>query len=192
MGDVYTLKLVAGCYPDYHTPIHAVALACPGVDYTRLWPLPVERPWEDPTDRSGPGWYVMINQEAQMPRQFLEEYFSDEEFREMVEKLNGLNPSVFPWKWTTARKEHEDLFGETIRNGEVYFKREIGVGWGDAIKLSRLSMERMLYALFSANPGLEGLAEEICEARLKELQETYRRYSPANALFRGEEEEDAE
>jgi hypothetical protein len=36
---VWTLKL-AGCNLDYHTPIHAVALACPGVDYIRLWPLP--------------------------------------------------------------------------------------------------------------------------------------------------------
>ena len=37
------------------TSAGAVALACPGVDYMRLWPLPVVQPWEstpDPVD----GW----------------------------------------------------------------------------------------------------------------------------------------
>ena len=55
--DVWTIKLVARCHLDYHTPIHAVALACPGVDYIRLWPLPVTQPWWDPTDTE-PGWYA--------------------------------------------------------------------------------------------------------------------------------------
>jgi hypothetical protein len=32
---VWSLKL-AGCYLDYHANIHAVALACPGVDYIKL------------------------------------------------------------------------------------------------------------------------------------------------------------
>jgi len=30
------------CDLDYHPKIHAVPLACPGVDHIRLWPLPVE------------------------------------------------------------------------------------------------------------------------------------------------------
>ena len=37
---VYTIQ-AGKCYVDYHSFIHAVALACPGVDYIRLWPLPV-------------------------------------------------------------------------------------------------------------------------------------------------------
>jgi hypothetical protein len=32
---VYTIR-VGKCYVDYHTSIHAVALACPGVNYIRL------------------------------------------------------------------------------------------------------------------------------------------------------------
>ena len=42
-------------YLDYHTSIHTVAMACPGVDYIRLWP--VTQPWQDPTDWPE-GWYV--------------------------------------------------------------------------------------------------------------------------------------
>jgi hypothetical protein len=51
------LHLTSGSYLDYQANIHAVALACPGVDYIRLWPLPVTQPWWDPTD-TGRGWYA--------------------------------------------------------------------------------------------------------------------------------------
>ena len=52
---------LADCYPDYPSDIHAVALACPGVDYMRLWPLPVEQPWQetpDPLPDWVPGGYA--------------------------------------------------------------------------------------------------------------------------------------
>jgi hypothetical protein len=44
---VWTVELFGGCAIDYHTSPKALALACPGADYTRLWPLPVTRPWEE-------------------------------------------------------------------------------------------------------------------------------------------------
>jgi len=58
--DVSTARL-RDCYLDYHTPIHAVALACLGVDYIKLWPLPVEQPWQetpDPLPDPWPGTYA--------------------------------------------------------------------------------------------------------------------------------------
>ena len=36
-GDVWTIRL-RDCSLDYHTPIHALAPARPGVEYMRLWP----------------------------------------------------------------------------------------------------------------------------------------------------------
>ena len=43
---VWQLELVAGCELDYHIPpVNAVALACPGVDLMRIWPLPITQPW---------------------------------------------------------------------------------------------------------------------------------------------------
>jgi hypothetical protein len=42
--------LVAGCEMDFVTSVGAVALACPGVDYMRVWPLPVVQPWEGTPD----------------------------------------------------------------------------------------------------------------------------------------------
>jgi hypothetical protein len=133
----------------------------------------------------------MTPQEPNVPRGFLEEYYP-EEFDDMLDKLNALNPSAFPWQRTKARKEHKVLFGETIQDSEVYFKRQVGTGRGDDIKLSWLSMERMLYALFSLNPGLEGLAEEIYKARQEKRREAHRRYSPLSAPFRADGSEDAE
>jgi hypothetical protein len=44
---MWSLKL-GRCYVDYHTSIQSVGLACPGVDYIRLWPM--VQPWLDPTD----------------------------------------------------------------------------------------------------------------------------------------------
>lgn len=41
---VWTVELVADCALDYHALERALALACPGVDNTRLWPLPVIQP----------------------------------------------------------------------------------------------------------------------------------------------------
>ena len=46
----WTVKLVAGCEMDFVTSAGAVALACPGVDYMRLWPLPVVQLWESMPD----------------------------------------------------------------------------------------------------------------------------------------------
>jgi hypothetical protein len=47
---VWTLELIGGCAIDYHISSKTLALACPGVDYTRLWPLPVVQPWAEPAD----------------------------------------------------------------------------------------------------------------------------------------------
>jgi hypothetical protein len=46
----WAAKLVAGCEMDFVTSVGAVALACPGVDYMRRWPLPVVQPWQETPD----------------------------------------------------------------------------------------------------------------------------------------------
>ena len=55
---VWTAEL-GRCSLDYHTSPKALALACPGVDYARLWPLPVEQPWEEPERAPGPPYGQM-------------------------------------------------------------------------------------------------------------------------------------
>ena len=48
---VTTIRLVGRCELDYFDntaqPVHTLALACQGIDYIRLWPLPVQQPWDE-------------------------------------------------------------------------------------------------------------------------------------------------
>ncbi len=46
----WTVKLPAGCEMDFRTSVGVVALACPGVNYMRVWLLPVVQPWESTPD----------------------------------------------------------------------------------------------------------------------------------------------
>ena len=82
----------------------------------------------------------------------------DEDLARMVGLLNGLMPEFFPFRWTKARKEHEDLFGETILPGEDYLKRKTGPAWDNSVKLSQLSVERVFLSIFDDNPELRKLA----------------------------------
>lgn len=93
-----------------------------------------------------------------MPRERGEEYYTDQEFFPIFSKLNALFPQTSPWEETKARKEHKDLFGEIIQPGEIYYKRQDGMAFDENTKLSRLSMERLLHALFGRNWGLNELA----------------------------------
>lgn len=127
-----------------------------------------------------------------MPRGFLEDYYSDEEFHQMLGWLNALSPEWSGWRHVTARKEHEDLFGEAIGRSEVYFQRQIGVAWGDSLKLSRLSMERLLYAVFAGNQLLADLAREVGDIRQEALRETVQRCSPLSTILGRKDRESEE
>ncbi len=63
----YTIELL-DCQVDFLDtrlqPVFTVALACPGVDYTRLWPLPIQKPWSE--ERQKPA-----GQQAGLPGAFL-------------------------------------------------------------------------------------------------------------------------
>ena len=99
------------------------------------------------------------------------EYHSAEELLEMFKKLDAISEQMLPWQETKARKEHSDLFGEAIRPGEYYFKRRTGHGFHDDVKLSQVSMDRFLYALFAGNAQLQYIARFLQEKRLNEMRE---------------------
>ena len=109
--------------------------------------------------------------------------FSDNELRELVEKLNALYSDFYQWRFTTARKKHQDEFGDEIAEGEVYFKREYGSAWDEVLKLSRGSMEKMLYCVFNGNFRLEKICEELVKEKRKRLIEAHEKYSPLKHLL---------
>lgn len=78
-------------------------------------------------------------------------YDQEQEFRERLAMLNALTDVDFQWQWRTARKNHIDEFGDAVRAGEQYFRRDCVGAYHDVIKMSRASMEKLLEAMFRGN-----------------------------------------
>lgn len=93
--------------------------------------------------------------------------YSDEGLHGMVEKLNAFTSTMFPWRLVQARKQHEDIFGETIKDREMYFKIEAGQAFDNVIKVSQGSMDKLVFVLFRTSPMLEDLAGRILKDRDK-------------------------
>ena len=102
-----------------------------------------------------------------MSRQPVEHFYSEKELHEMVDRLNAFASEYSPWKFTHARKEHQDLFGAVIKPGEYYFKHGSGPAFDDVIKLSALSMEKLCFALFESTVFLKPIADRILKQRQK-------------------------
>lgn len=84
----------------------------------------------------------------------------------------------FGWQSTTARKNHEDLFGIPIESGEVYFRKDLGGAWGSTEKLSNSSMEKILYVAIVLNPGLRKLGDDMAESAMQRLHAAANSLSP--------------
>ena len=104
-----------------------------------------------------------------MPRQPIEKYYSEKELHEMVSRINAFASEYSPWKFTHARKEHQDLFGDVIKSGEYYFKHGSGPAFDDVIKLSAPSMEKLCFALFESAIFLKPIADQVLEQRQKRM-----------------------
>ena len=106
-----------------------------------------------------------------------EQYYSEKELHEMVNRINAFASEYSPWKFTQARKEHQDLFGQVIKPGEHYFKYERGPAFDDVVKLSALSMEKLCFALFESAVLLKPIADQLLEQRQKRMFEVMSKLS---------------
>ena len=104
-----------------------------------------------------------------MSRQPVEHFYSEKELHEMVSRINAFASEYSPWKFTHARKEHQDLFGAVINPGEYYFKHGSGPAFDNVVKLSALSMEKLCFALFESAVILKPIADQILKRRQKHL-----------------------
>ena len=100
-----------------------------------------------------------------MPRHEFENYYSHEELAKLVALLDAFASDYSRWHLTTARKRHEDIFGEIIKPGEDYYKSQRAGGFHEVIKLSSLSMERLCFVLFESTFTLKPIAEHILKQR---------------------------
>jgi hypothetical protein len=88
------------------------------------------------------------------------QYYSDENLSEMVKRLNAFYGEK-TWSYSKAYRKHTGLFGEAIQEGEKYFKIRFGDNNEKLLKLSRNSMDRILYLLFAPNPNLITWADKL-------------------------------
>jgi hypothetical protein len=99
---------------------------------------------------------------------FVEYFASEDAFWKAFERYNALNGSGFRWETPTAAKEHVDLFGVVIKDNELYFRKQNSGNAYAAQKLSRSSMEKVLYLTVETVPLLESLSKR---ALAREQQE---------------------
>lgn len=110
--------------------------------------------------------------------------YSDEELSKKVNLFNSLYyPDYNTWQLTKARKEHCDEFGDSIDEGEYYYKYQHGPAFDDVIKLSRSSIEKIIFLIFDGNLVLQRYCDQITDKMIKRLCEEHKKYSPIDRLM---------
>ena len=113
--------------------------------------------------------------------------YDDKRLHELVEKLNAIGSSFNEWSLTKARKQHDDEFNYTIEEGQLYFNKQYGCGYDEVLKLSRTSMEMLLFCLFNGNSTFERMCERLVEENRKRLREDHMAYSPLGMILRNKD-----
>jgi len=104
-----------------------------------------------------------------MASESYDDYYSEKELEALVEKLNAFASPVCPWRLIRARKDHEDFFGERIKEFDDYYRFQ-GAVFHDTVKLSRLSMARLCFVLFQSTIALRPIADYLLQKKEKERQ----------------------
>ena len=83
-----------------------------------------------------------------------------------VDLLNAVvHHDSLGWRITSARKAHIDEFGDEIKRGEDYYRRESGPEVVDVLRLSVRSMDKVLRVLFEWNNGGLAMAKLVLRER---------------------------
>ena len=83
-----------------------------------------------------------------------------------VDLLNAVvHHDSLGWRMTSARKTHIDEFGDEIKRGEEYYRRESGPEVVDVLRLSVRSMDKVLRVLFEWNNGGLAMAKLVLRER---------------------------
>ena len=83
-----------------------------------------------------------------------------------VDLLNAVvHHDSLGWRMTSARKAHVDEFGDEIKRGEDYYRRESGPEVVDVLRLSVRSMDKDLRVLFEWNNGGLAMAKLVLRER---------------------------
>ena len=104
--------------------------------------------------------------------------YSDKRIVRLLDKLNACYPEDFQWTCKRAIKVHTDLFDEKIRAGEHYYRMRMIGGFGNDLKLSGQSMQRLLFAIFTPGPLWEKDVEKAIDGRMDQARRIIDRLRP--------------
>lgn len=87
--------------------------------------------------------------------------------------LNALNGADSQWQLTFGKQDYKDAFGITILSGRTHYRQ--GFAYTECVRLSALSMARLIHVLFRYNrhgadmaKALHGAAQEALMAELRQ------------------------
>lgn len=63
-----------------------------------------------------------------------------------------------------------DEFGDKITLGETYYLRNLGGAWDNALKLSKRSMDVVMFSFFANNSWLEKVGDQMIARELEEMK----------------------
>jgi hypothetical protein len=98
------------------------------------------------------------------------ELISDENMGSLIKKLNTCY-QFSQWEERKAQKMHTDIFGVKIKEGDYYYRMHLDSDFSSDLKLSIISMDRFLYAIFAPFPNWEKEAEESLAERSNKIRE---------------------
>jgi hypothetical protein len=101
----------------------------------------------------------------------MNKFHPDKEINNLIQKLNVCYSPYHQWEQRKAQKNHVDLFGKEIMEGELYFRLRLDPNYYNDLKLSMPSMDRFLFAIFAPLPSWEIAATNEIEGRLDKIRE---------------------
>jgi hypothetical protein len=101
------------------------------------------------------------------PTQYM---LTTEDFAEALKRLNALSGPAWHWQRTEAITDHIDEFGDQIKKGDAYYKRSHGGAFDATLKMSRGSMDKLLYAVIFTCPNAEAAADIMLEEAAAHLR----------------------
>lgn len=116
--------------------------------------------------------------EVSLCSKHMNEYLSNEQINSLIRKLNACYPDYFQWAQKKAQKKHIDMFGQQINDGDHYYRAKTDNNYSNDLKLTKSSMERMLYAIFANAPEWGKQAEEKISAKQNEIRDIIEKLRP--------------
>lgn len=106
-----------------------------------------------------------------MRSEYLRKNLAEKDIHHLLSKYNSNFEDYFRWKKYKSKTDCIDMFGNEINENDSYYLLRIGGGYDYDLKMSEVSMERFLYAIFAAHPKWESKIRKAKKNSLKDVKD---------------------